>query len=165
MPASIPPFQQRQIAALREQGLRVQDIAKQVRVSRHTVSRYVKHLDQGKALRKSPAASLTADEIRALRALLARVDDLDRIGVIARSLAEAHDTYTCARCGIQVTYLQGQSTVNCPRCYESLGGIADAVVQALTKAPPPAWKAAMAQEGKTADRTASADDEWWPDLE
>ena len=116
MTAKLPAFRQNLIANLLKQGLNFTEIAARVRVGRHVVSKYAKKLEVGKAIKGTPAATLTEDDIAWLRQM--RVADAERraLGQLTLGLAGAMSTIQCPSCLTMVTVLRSQTAAGCRRC-------------------------------------------------
>lgn len=116
MTARLPAFRQNLIARLLKQGLNFTEIAARVRVGRHVVSKYAKKLEVGKAIKSTPAAALTDDDVAWLRQM--RTDDDERQAVrrIAEGLALAMLEVTCPRCLTSITVLRSQAAATCRQC-------------------------------------------------
>ena len=113
MSASIPVAVQQRIAALRKQGRRINDIAAELQLGRHTVAGYCAKFDRGQALHDAPAATLDAGEVAALRALLAEAaSQRQQLALISRSLV----SLDCPHCRSSTAALRSQSTPRCATC-------------------------------------------------
>lgn len=117
MSAPIPAPVQQRIAALRKQGRRINDIAAELKLGRHTVSGYCAKFDHGQALQDAPAATLDAAEVAALRALLAGAPaQRQQLDQLARSMVSVD----CPSCLTATVALRSQSSTRCRGCRAAL---------------------------------------------
>ena len=120
MTAALTPFQQAKIAKLRKRSLNFSQIEAQTGISRHTVAKYCRKVDLGKAIQDSPAASLTAEDIAWLRQQRAADAESQAIRQIVQGIAGALSTVQCPSCLSVITVLRSQTTAGCRRCKNTL---------------------------------------------
>ena len=104
MPAKTPPALVRKVRTLRGEGLRQSEIIEQTGLSRSTVGRICRDADRDQAIEASPAASLSENEVAALRVL---------IKAYIRS-------GTCPKCGERYICVEDQVKVTCGGCGRQL---------------------------------------------
>ena len=99
MPARIPRPTRDRILRLHEDGVRIANIASELRLSRGTVGKYVREAELQHEVSLSPAAELTALEVAKMRYFLKQIS-----------------VHSCPSCGERVLALPADLTGNCGEC-------------------------------------------------
>lgn len=118
MTAKLPPAVQQKIVARRNAGARINEIADELDLSRHTVANYCRVVDQGKALNSSvaPAAALSITEVARLREV-ARWLSLSPVELLRLvHLARLVRTRTCPACSSVTMTLTATEPPYCEKC-------------------------------------------------
>ena len=109
MTAPIPPTLKKRLQTLRSEGHRINEIARELNLSRSTVARYCKDIDADVELKSTPAAALSEQEVLKLRWLAAQGRFI-RCGECGRQMLVdvTRASGRCHGCGVQWSAREGR---------------------------------------------------------
>lgn len=116
MAAKIPLATQQRITELARRGWRIKAIASEVEIERHTVARYVAKIGRARAVRATPGAELTVEDLAWVQGRGGGAAIAERLTRLVDNLRSVLGRVWCPKCHAWVTVLRSQTQAGCRSC-------------------------------------------------